>query len=258
MIVTSRPSLRTQTHLSQTYELSKLGTCTCGTAAKGIGVPMLEERSGVGVHEVCKPPKGVSGTVRPMVVVPARHLALILHAAHVWGDAEDGLMGVAVTEATAPIVQAVLDLVVRLQFEAFVTECWLSRRGPLVRVVEGDVVFIGRALSSSNSWHAATADRGTGGRLRVDIIEDASGEPRVYETATGLEQGIVVHSDVLFQGLETCVERGTSGGLRAESHDLCCDTGIVYGVDVSIHELLQASLGMQHVKVVIPYELVVV
>src|SRR5712671_1248115 len=116
MIVTSRPSLRAQTHLSQTRELSKSdrGACTCGTAAKGVGVPMFEERTGVGIHEVCKPPKGVSGTIRPVVVVPARHLALVLRATHVRGDAEDGLVDVAVAEATTPIVRAVLGLVVRL------------------------------------------------------------------------------------------------------------------------------------------------
>jgi len=117
MIVTSRPSLRTQTHLSQTScELSKLDTCTCtcGAAAKGVSVPMFEECSRVGVHEACKPPKGVSGTIRAMVVVPTRHLALVLCATHVRGDAEYGLVDVAVAEATAPIIRAVLDLVVRL------------------------------------------------------------------------------------------------------------------------------------------------
>jgi len=112
-------------------------------------------------------------------------------------------------------------------------------------------------LSSSDSWHVATADGGTGGRLQVDIIKDASGEPRVYETAMGLEQGIVVHSDVLFQGLEACVEYGAPTGLRAESHDLCCDTGIVNCVDVSVHQSLQACLGVQHMQVVVLYELVV-
>ena len=100
-------------------------------------------------------------------------------------------------------------------------------------------------------------DGGTGGRLRVDIIKDASGEPRVYETAMGLEQGIVVHSDVLFQGLEACVEYGAPTGLRAESHDLCCDTGIVYGMDVSVHKLFQACLRVQYVEVIVPYELVI-
>ena len=54
---------------------------------------------------------------------------------------------------------------------------------------------------------------GTSGRLRVNIIKDASGEPRVYETAMGLEQGVVVHPDVLFQGLEACAERGAPSGL---------------------------------------------
>src|SRR5712672_4388198 len=112
MIVTSRPSLRTQTHLSQTYELSKLGIR--GAAAKGIGIPMFEERARVGVHEAGEPPKGVSRTICSVVVVPARHLALVLRATHVRGDAEDGLVDVAVAEATVPIARAVLDLVVRL------------------------------------------------------------------------------------------------------------------------------------------------
>ena len=116
MIVTSRPSLRTQTHLSQGCELSKFdrGTCARGAAAKGVGVPMFKERAGVGIHEACKPPKGVSGTVRAVVVVPAGHLALVLRATHVRGDAEYGLMDIAVAEATAPCAWAVLGLVVRL------------------------------------------------------------------------------------------------------------------------------------------------
>ena len=49
-----------------------------------------------------------------MVVVPAGHLALVFRATHVRGDAEDGLVDVAVAETTVPIVRAVLDLVVRL------------------------------------------------------------------------------------------------------------------------------------------------
>jgi len=111
------PFLKDSTPLeSSVCVLSELGacTCTCGVAAKGIGVPMFEERSRVGVHEACKPPKGVSGTIRAMVVVPARHLALVLRATHVRGDAEYGLVDVAIAEATSPIVRAVLDLVVRL------------------------------------------------------------------------------------------------------------------------------------------------
>ena len=79
----------------------------------------------------------------------------------------------------------------------------------------------------------------------------------MYETSLGLKEGIVVHPDVLFQGLEAHAEHSTPTGLRTELHDLCCDTGIVYGMDVSVHELLQAGLGMQYVQVVIPYELVV-
>ena len=112
MIVTSRPSLRTQTHLSQTCELSKLDTC--GAATKGVSVPMLEERSGVGVHEACKPPNGICGTVGAVMVVPTRHLALVLIATHVRGDADHGLVDVAVTETAAPITRAVLNLVVGL------------------------------------------------------------------------------------------------------------------------------------------------
>jgi len=124
-------------------------------------------------------------------------------------------------------------------------------------VVEGDVIFVWRALSTSNCGHTTLTDGGTSGRLQVNVIKNAGGEPCMYETAMGLEQGVIVHSDVLFQGLEACAEHGTPTGLRAESHDLCCDTGIVYGVDVSVHELLQAGLGMQDMQMVVPYELVV-
>src|SRR5712672_1998284 len=121
---------------------------------------MFEELSGVGVHEACKPPKGVSGTVRAVVVVPARHLALVLHATHVRGDAENGLVDIAVAEATASNTWTVLGLVVRLQFEAFITKCWLSRHGPPVRVVEGGIIFVGRALGPSDCWHATATDGG--------------------------------------------------------------------------------------------------
>src|SRR5712675_321781 len=112
MIVTSRPSLRTQTHLSQTCKLSKLDTC--GTATEGVGVPMLEECSWVGIHEAGKPPNSICGTVAAVMVVPARYLALVLVTSHVRGNAQDGLVDVAVTEATAPIAWASPDLVVRL------------------------------------------------------------------------------------------------------------------------------------------------
>jgi len=112
MIVTSRPSLRTQTHLSQTCELSKLNTC--GTAAKGIGIPMFKECAGVGVQEAGKPPNSVCRAVHTVVIVPTRHLALVLVATHVRGDAEYRLVDVAVTKATSSITGAVLDLVVGL------------------------------------------------------------------------------------------------------------------------------------------------
>src|SRR5712671_1952126 len=233
MIVTSRPSLRTQTHLSCTCAPSRLGTCSAAT--KRVGIPMLEEHFGVGVQEAGEPSNGVGGTVCAMVVVPARHLAFVLVASHVRGDADDRLVDVAVAETTPSIRGAVLDLVPRLQFEAFVAECWVPNSGIFIWVVEGNVVFIGRALGSSDGWHAAATGRGTCGRLRVDIIENASGEPRVDEATTRLEQGIIVHSDVLFQGLESRAKRGPSSGLGAEPYDFCCDSGVIDGVDVLVH-----------------------
>src|SRR5712672_1355466 len=109
-------------------------------------------------------------------------------------------MDVAVTEATSSVRGAVFDLVPRLQLKAFVTECWMPDGGLFVRVVERDVVLVRRTLSPSDGGHAATASRGTCWGLRVYVIKDASGEPRVDEAMTCLEQGIVVHPDVLFQG----------------------------------------------------------
>ena len=97
--------------MSQTCELSKL---TCSAAAKGVSVPMFEECSGVGVHEACKPPNCICRAVAAVMMVPARHSALILIATHVRGDAKDGLVDIAVAEATVPIARAVPDLVVRL------------------------------------------------------------------------------------------------------------------------------------------------
>src|SRR5712675_3266730 len=146
----------------------------------------------------------------------------------------------------------------RLQLEAFVTECWVSDGGPFVRVVERDVVLVRRALSSSDGGHATTAGRGTCGRLRVYIIKDASGEPRVDEVTTCLKQGVVVHSDVLFQGLESCTERGAPSGLGAEPYDFRCDPRVVDSMDVFIHEFFKAGIGVQDVKVVVPYQFVVV
>src|SRR5712671_1601500 len=191
MIATSRPSLRTQTHLSCTCEPSRLGTC--GAATKRVGVPMLEEHFGVGVHEASEPPNGVGGAIRAVVVVPARHLALVLVATHMWGDANDRLVDVAVAEAASSVRGAVFDLVPRLQLKAFVTECWMPDGGLFVRVVERDVILVRRTLSSSDGGHATTAGRGTCGRLRVYIIKNASGEPCMDETTTCLEQGVVVH-----------------------------------------------------------------
>ena len=100
-----------------------------------------------------------------------------------------------------------------MQLETFITECRASDCCLFIWVVKGDVIFVGRALGSTDGWHAAATGRGASGRLQVDIVKNVSGEPHVYETATGLEQCIVVHLDVLFQGLEMCVVRGTSGSL---------------------------------------------
>jgi len=115
---------------------------------------MFEEHLRVGVHETREPPNGVSGAICAVVVVPARHLAFVLIAARVWGDAEDGFVRGAVAETALAIRGAVLDLVPRLQLKAFVTECWVSDGRLLVRVVERDIVFVGRALSSSDGGHA--------------------------------------------------------------------------------------------------------
>jgi len=101
MIVTSRPSLRTQTHLSYACNPSSLRAR--GTAAKCVSVPMFEERLGVGVQEASEPSDGVSGTIRAVVVVPAGYLALVLVAARVRGDAEDGFVGSAATEAALAV-----------------------------------------------------------------------------------------------------------------------------------------------------------
>src|SRR5712671_156197 len=162
-----------------------------------------------------------------MVVVPTRHFAFVLVAAHVRGDAYDGLVDIAVAKTATSVTWAVLDDVVGAQFEAFVAECWLLARGFLVGMVEGDLVFVGRALSSSNGGHSSFPSGGTGGWLCVNIVEDASGEPRMDEAATGFEQRIVVHSYVLFQGLQACVERSAPSGLRAKPYDFRCDSRVV-------------------------------
>jgi len=159
---------------------------------------LFEERCGVGIEEAGEPSQGVGGAVGAMVVVPARHFALVLVATHVRGDAYDGLMDVAVAETATSVTRAVLDGVVGSQFEAFVTECWLTDRGRFIRVVEGDPIFVRGTLGSSDDRHSSLSGRGTGGRLRVDVVEDASGEPRMNEAATGLEQCVVVHPYVLF------------------------------------------------------------
>ena len=130
-----------------------------------VRVPLFEERCGVGVEEAGKPSQGVGRAVSTMVVVPAGHLALVLVATHVRGDADDGLVDVAVAETAASVTRAVFDGVVGSQFEAFVTECWLAERGHFVWVVEGDPVFVRRALSSSDDGHSSFPGRRAGGRL---------------------------------------------------------------------------------------------
>src|SRR5712672_1695638 len=132
MIVTSCPSLRTQTHLSYACDPSSLGTC--GTTTEGVGVPMFEEHLGIGVHQAGEPSDGVSGTVCAVVVVPAGYFALVFVAAHMRGGAA--------TEAALAIRGAILDLMPGLQFKAFVTECWVPDGRLFVRMVEGDIVFV--------------------------------------------------------------------------------------------------------------------
>ena len=64
---------------------------------------MFEERMGVRVQEACESPNGVGRTICTVVVMPAGHLALVFIATHVWGDAEDGFVDIAVAEATSPV-----------------------------------------------------------------------------------------------------------------------------------------------------------
>src|SRR5712675_1242892 len=142
-----------------------------------------------------------------------------------------------------------------LQFEAFVTECWVSDGGLFVWVVERDIVFVRRSLGSSDGRHATAACRGACGRLRVYVIKDASGEPRVNEATTCLEQGVVVHPDVLFQGLKSCAERGAPSGLGAEPYDFRRDPRVVDSVDMLVHEFLEAGVGMQDMELVVPDQL---
>src|SRR5712671_6644302 len=124
MIVTSRPSLRTQTHLSYACDSSSFGVC--GATTKRVGVPMFEEPLGVGIHEASEPPDGIGGAVRAVVVVPARYLTLVFVAAHVRGGANDGFVGGSAAEAASTIRGAILNLMPGLQLEAFVTECRVS------------------------------------------------------------------------------------------------------------------------------------
>src|SRR5712671_3402749 len=101
MIVTSRPSLRTQTHLSYACDSSSFGFC--GATTKRVGVPVFKEPLGIGVHESSEPPDGVGGTVRAVVVVPARYFALVFVAAHVRVGANDGFVGGGATEAALAV-----------------------------------------------------------------------------------------------------------------------------------------------------------
>jgi len=112
VIVTSRPSLRTQTHLSYACDFSSSGCC--GATTKRVGVPMFEEPLGVGIHEASESPDGVGGTVRAVVVVPARYRALVLVAAQVRSGAYDGFVGGGATEAASAVRGTVLSLMPRL------------------------------------------------------------------------------------------------------------------------------------------------
>jgi len=157
----------------------------------------------------------------------------------------------AVAETTLPIARAVANLVVRLEFEALVAECWLAGGWSFVQVVEGDVVFVGRALSSSHHGHVSAMNWGTRGRLQINVVENARGEPRVDQVVTGLEQCVVVHPNVLFQGLEACCVRCAPGSLGSEAYNFRGDAWVTNGVDMLVHQLLEVGLGMQHMEVVV-------
>jgi len=66
----------------------------------------------------------------------------------------------------------------------------------------------------------------------------------VDETSTGLEQGVVVHSYVLFQGLEARAICGAPCGLRTEPYDFCRDSRVVDSVDMFVHEFFQIGMGV--------------
>jgi len=109
----------------------------------------------------------------------------------------------------------------------------------------------GTSSSSGGPWAPLTAGMrrrrtgGTGGRLRVNIVKDASGEPRVYETATGLETErrrfiLMSSSKDLRRALNVarlvvCERNRTTSAVTP---------GSFYGVDMSVHELFQGGLGV--------------
>jgi len=129
-------------------------------AAERVGIPMLEEHLGVGVHEVSEPPNSVGRAIRAVIVVPARHLALVLVANAYVGRCRRWTCGRRCRRSNIVVQRTVLDLVPRLQLKAFVTECWVPDGGFFIRVVERDVVLIRRALSSANGRHTTVAGRG--------------------------------------------------------------------------------------------------
>jgi len=112
MIVTSRPSLRTQTHLSYACDSSSFGFC--GATTKRVRVPMFEEPLGVSIHEASESPDGVGRAVRAVMVVPARYFALVLVTAYVRDGANDGFVGGGATEAASAVRGTVLGLMPRL------------------------------------------------------------------------------------------------------------------------------------------------
>jgi|SRR5712675_1709717 len=154
--------------------------------AEGVSVPMFKERGWVVVHEAVKPSYCVGGAVHTVAVVPAGHLALMFSALHVRRDAHNGFMGVTVAETADTVVGTVPRLVIWGDLEAFVTECWLAKRGLLVRVEEGGILdVVRRTLCTSYCWDATT-DWGFRRRLSIDLAEDPCREACVNKVPLGV------------------------------------------------------------------------
>ena len=77
-------------------------------------------------------------------------------------------------------------LVIWGDLEAFVTECWLAKRGLLVRVEEGGISdVVRRTLCASYCWDA-TMDWGFRRRLSIDLAEDLRREACVNKVPLGV------------------------------------------------------------------------